>query len=154
MSGHLHMFDLTNGVNILRLICGLFFIPHIVGKFTEPATLNFFKAAKFNPPATWMYIAGTVETVLTIVLVFAIYTPYVAAVAAAHLFVAGAATYKVTRKWIWVIGGIEYCLFWMLCVHRARGADLAALIWPHSSVDRRCRSSSNIERPTARRSRK
>ena len=26
-------FDLTNGLNILRLICGLFFIPHIVAKF-------------------------------------------------------------------------------------------------------------------------
>ena len=40
MSGWAHNFDLTNGVNILRLICGLFFIPHIVGKYTEPATLN------------------------------------------------------------------------------------------------------------------
>ena len=71
----LENFDLTNGVNILRLICGLFFIPHIVAKFTEPATLSFFKAAKFNPPATWMYVAGTIETFLTIGLVFAIYTP-------------------------------------------------------------------------------
>ena len=72
-------FDLTNGLNILRLICGLFFIPHIVGKFTEPATLNFFKAAKFDPPATWMYFAGTIECFLTVGLVFAIATPYVAA---------------------------------------------------------------------------
>ena len=75
MSGWAQNFDLTDGVNVLRLICGLFFIPHIVGKFTEPATLSFFKAAKFNPPATWMYIAGTIETVLTICLVFDIYTP-------------------------------------------------------------------------------
>lgn len=65
MTGYLHNFDVSNGVNVLRLICGLVFIPHIVGKFTEPATLNFFKAAKFNPPATW------------IGLVSAIYTPYV-----------------------------------------------------------------------------
>ena len=72
-------FNLLNGIVILRLICALFFIPHVVGKFTEPATLGFFKAAKFNPPATWMYIAGTIETVLTIGLVFDIYTPYVAA---------------------------------------------------------------------------
>ncbi len=89
--------------------------------------MNFFKAAKFNPPATWMYIAGTIETVLTIALVFDIYTPYVAAIAAIHLLVAGAATYKVTKKWIWVIGGIEYCVFWMLRLHRARHADLAPL---------------------------
>src|ERR1041385_9183587 len=118
-------FNLLNPLVDLRLICALFFIPHVVGKFTEPATLGFFKAAKFNPPATWMYIAGTIETCLTIALVLDIYTGYVAAIAAFHLFVAGAATYKVTTKWIWVIGGIEYCVFWMLtCV------VLAMLTWP------------------------
>jgi putative oxidoreductase len=101
-------FNLLDGVVLLRLTVALFFIPHVVGKFTEPATLNFFKAAKFNPPATWMYIAGAIETVLTILLVFGIYTHLVALVAAFHLFVAGAATWKVTKKWIWVIGGIEY----------------------------------------------
>ena len=63
-------FNLLNPIVDLRLICALFFIPHVVGKFTEPATLGFFKAAKFNPPATWMYIAGTIETILTIALVF------------------------------------------------------------------------------------
>jgi putative oxidoreductase len=125
MSGLAQIFDLTNGVVVLRLICGLFFIPHIVGKFTEPATLNFFKAAKFNPPATWMYVAGTIETILTIGLVFAIYTPYVAVVAGLHLLVAGAATWKVTKKWIWVIGGFEYCLFWALACFA-----LAMLTWP------------------------
>src|SRR6478752_1083047 len=104
-------FNLLNPIVDLRLICALFFIPHIVGKFT--------------PPATWMYIAGGIETLLTIGLVFDLYTPYVAAIAAFHLLVAGAATYKVTKKWIWVIGGIEYCVFWMLaCV------VLAMLTWP------------------------
>src|ERR1700678_3624210 len=95
-------FDLTNGINILRLICGLFFIPHVVGKFTEPATLNFFKAAKFNAAASWMDFGRTIEAFLTIGLVFAVYTPYVAVLAAFHLFVAGAATAKVSKKWIWV----------------------------------------------------
>ena len=108
-------FNLLNGLVILRLTCALFFLPHVIAKFTEPATLNFFVAAGFKPPATWMYIAGTIETVLTLGLVFDIYTPYVAAIAAFHLLVAGAATYKDTKKWIWVIGGIEYCVFWMLC---------------------------------------
>jgi len=118
-------FNLLNGLVILRLTVALHFIPHVVGKFTEPATLNFFKAAKFNPPATWMYVAGTIETVLTILLVLDIYTPYVAVIAAFHLLVAAAATYKVTKKWIWVIGGVEYCVFWMLtCV------ALAMLTWP------------------------
>ena len=117
-------FNLLNEFNLLRIICGVFFIPHIVGKITVPATLQFFVEAGFRPPATWMYIAGAIETVLTIALVFDIYTPYVALIAAFHLFVAGAATYKVTKKWIWVIGGIEYCAFWMLaCI------VLAMLTW-------------------------
>jgi putative oxidoreductase len=118
-------FNLLNGLVILRLTVALHFIPHIVGKFTEPATLGFFKAAKFNPPHVWMYIAGAIETVLTLLLLFDIYTPYIALIAAFHLFVAGASTYKVTKKWIWVIGGIEYCVFWMLtCI------ALAMLTWP------------------------
>ena len=125
MSGYWYNFDLGNGANILRLVCGLFLIPHVVAKFNEPATLNFFKAAKFNPPAAWMYFAGAIEALLTIGLVFSIYTPYVAIIAAIHLFVAGAATYKVTKKWIWVIGGVEYCVFWMLCC-----IALAMLTWP------------------------
>ena len=96
MSAVLQNFDLTNEFNILRLICALFFIPHIVGKITVPATLEFFVKAGFKPPATWMYIAGTIETVLTIGLLFGIYTQWVAAIAFVHLCVAGAATYKVT----------------------------------------------------------
>jgi uncharacterized membrane protein YphA (DoxX/SURF4 family) len=119
-------FNLLNGIVLLRLTVALHFIPHVIGKFTEPATLGFFKAAKFNPPHVWMYIAGTIETVLTILLLLDIYTPYVSCIAAFHLFVAAAATYKVTKKWIWVIGGIEYCVFWMLCC-----ISLALLTWPH-----------------------
>ena len=107
-------FNLLNEFNLLRIICGLFFIPHIVGKITVPATLEFFVKAGFKPPATWMYIAGVIETLLTIGLVFGILTPYVAAIAVIHLLVAAAATYKVTKSWIWVIGGVEYCVFWAL----------------------------------------
>ena len=124
-------FNLLNPIVDLRLICALFFIPHVVGKFTEPATLGFFKAAEELPRNSagvhsWMYVAGTIETILTVALVLDVYTPYVAAIAAFHLFVAAAASYTVTKKWIWVIGGIEYCVFWMLsCV------ILAMLTWPH-----------------------
>jgi len=121
----LYRFNVLDGIVLLRLACGLFFIPHVIGKFTEPATLGFFVAAKFRPPAAWMYLAGCIETVLAIGLIFDLYTPYFAAVAAFHLLIASAATYKVTRKWIWVIGGVEYCIFWMIaCI------VLALLTWP------------------------
>ena len=91
-------FNLLNEFNILRIICGAFFIPHIVGKITVPATLEFFVKAGFKPPKTWMTIAGAIETVLTIGLIFGIYTQYVALIAFIHLLVAAAATYKVTKK--------------------------------------------------------
>ena len=118
-------FNLLNEFNILRIICALFFVPHIVGKITVPATLGFFTAAGFKPPATWMYVAGTIETALAICLLFGIYLQYVAFIAFIHLLVAAAATYKVTKSWIWVIGGIEYCAFWSLaCI------VLAMLTWP------------------------
>ena len=108
-------FNLLNEFNFLRIICGLFFIPHIVGKITVPATLEFFVVAGFKPPRAWMIVSGIIETILTVGLVFGIYTAYVAFVAFIHLLVAAAATYKVKNCWIWVIGGVEYCVFWALC---------------------------------------
>ncbi len=98
-------FNLFNEFNILRITCAVFFIPHIIGKITVPATLDFFVKAGFKPPATWMYIAGAIETVLCIGLFFGIYLQYVGFIAFIHLLVAAAATYKVTKCWIWVIGG-------------------------------------------------
>jgi putative oxidoreductase len=115
MSGLAQNFDLTNEFNILRLICGLFFIPHIYAKFFVPAALGFFQAAKFKPPAFWMYVSCVIEIVLTIGLIFGIYTTYVGAVAAIHLMVAAVAVWKVTGKWLWNIGGAEYCVFWAIC---------------------------------------
>lgn len=108
-------FNLLNEFNILRIICGLFFIPHIIGKITVPATLKFFTDAGFKPPAFWMYLAGAIETVLCVTLVFGVYTQYFAFIGFIHLLVAAAATYKLTKCWIWVIGGVEFCIFWAIC---------------------------------------
>jgi putative oxidoreductase len=116
MSSFAQDFTLTDPFNILRLICGLFFIPHIYGKFFEPAALGFFVAARFKPPAFWMYVACVIETVLAICLILAIYLPYVGAIAAFHLLVAAAGVYRVSGgKWLWNIGGVEYPVFWAIC---------------------------------------
>ena len=42
---YLQNFDITNQINILRLICGLFFVPHIYAKFFAPEALGFFVAS-------------------------------------------------------------------------------------------------------------
>jgi putative oxidoreductase len=108
--------NLLNEMNILRIICGAFFVPHIYAKFFVPQALGFFVAAKFKPAATWMYLACVIEIVLAIGLIFGIYTSYVAWVAAIHLGVAAIAVHRVTGgKWLWNIGGYEYCLFWAIC---------------------------------------
>lgn len=108
-------FSLLNEFNILRIICALFFIPHIVGKITVPQALKFYVDVGFKPPKFWMYLAGTIEVFLTFFLLFDIYTKFVGVIAIIHLMAAAAATYKLTKNWIWVIGGIEYCVFWALC---------------------------------------
>lgn len=105
-----------SGSAILRVICGAFFIPHIVAKFVEPAALGFFVAAKFRSPAFWMYVAGVVEIILAVCLIFAVHTTYVAALAAFHLLIAAGAIYRVSNgKWLWNIGGNEYPVFWAIC---------------------------------------
>jgi putative oxidoreductase len=109
-------FNLLDGHNILRIACGAFFIPHIYAKFFVPAALGFFVAAKFRPPALWMYVACVIEVVLAAGLIFDILTTYVAALAAVHLAVAAAAVYRVAEgKWLWNIGGYEYPVFWAIC---------------------------------------
>lgn len=109
-------FDLTNPFNILRIMCGAFFIPHLYAKFMVPDVLAFFAAAGMNPPTRWRNVTCTIEVVLAIGLIFAILTPFVAAAAAIFLFVAAVAVYRVSGgKWLWNIGGCEYCVFWGLC---------------------------------------
>jgi putative oxidoreductase len=109
-------FDFANGYDILRVICGVFLIPHIYAKFFVPAALGFFVAAKFRPPKLWMYLACGIETVLAAALILGILTKYAAAIAAIHLAVAAVAVARVTGgKWLWNIGGYEYCVFWAIC---------------------------------------
>ena len=116
MSIDFNNFDLSNEFNILRIICGLFFIPHMIGKFYEPAALQFFVKANFKPPAAWMYLSGSIEAVLAIGLILGIFVPYVAAIAAIHLIIASIAIIRVTNgKWLWNIGGCEFPVFWAIC---------------------------------------
>lgn len=125
-------FNLLNEFNILRITCSIFFIPHIIAKFTVPQALQFYVDVGFKPPAFWMYLAGAIETVLCICLFFGLYTQFAGAIGFIHLLVAAAATYKLTRKWIWVIGGIEFCIFWAICclvvaMHAYRTVGLSPL---------------------------
>jgi len=115
MSNLYQNFNLLDEFNILRIACGAFLIPHTYAKFVVPEALGLFVAAKFKPPAFWMYVSCGIEVVLAIGLIVGIYPMYFGAVAAFHLAVATVAVYRVTGKWLWNIGGCEYPLFWAIC---------------------------------------
>ena len=115
MSSLYQNFNLLNEFNLIRIICGVFFIPHIYAKFFVPEALGFFVAAKFKPPAFWMYVSCVIEIVLAIGLIAGFYPVVFGAVAALHLLVATIAVYRVTGKWLWNVGGCEYPLFWAIC---------------------------------------
>ena len=109
-------FDVTDGYAVLRVLCGAFFIPHVVGKITaREASVAFFKRAGFRPPQLWSYAAMALETVLAACLALGILTVYAAYLACLYLLVAAAANFSVSRKWLWHIGGSEWPLFWALC---------------------------------------
>jgi putative oxidoreductase len=112
-------FDLSNGLNIIRIICGLFFFPHVAGKFAAGAvsagTVGFFAKAGFHPPEVWVYIAAFSETAAAVALVLGICTRFAAVGAVALL---GIAVYSLQVVkgfgWTWNTGGYEYPVFWAL----------------------------------------
>jgi len=103
-------------VYVLQFICGFFFIPHIVGKFTaREASQGFFRAAGMKPVGAWWGAALLIETVLAIMLIVGLYVHVAAWIACIYLLIAAAAVLKVAKKWLWHIGGCEYPLFWAIC---------------------------------------
>ena len=110
-------FDLTDGVNILRMICGLFLLPHLYAKASNlEFTYKIYRDFRLYPPKAWVFACITIEIICAIGMVFAIWTRYVALLEAVFLFVAAWAVWRYSRgKWLWNIGGYEYCLFWAIC---------------------------------------
>lgn len=109
-------FDLSNGYVILRIICGAFLLPHSIGKFTaREASFGFFKAAGLKPAALWAYTAMAVEVVMGVSMIVGFHTRYVALLLGCYLLVCAAAVIKVEKKWLWHIGGCEFCVFWAIC---------------------------------------
>jgi putative oxidoreductase len=108
-------FDLTNGFNILRIVCGLYFIPHIWAAFYVPQAIDVFVKNGFRPPAFWLYASAALECVFAVGLTFGIFVHWIAALAAIHLTIAAIAVFRLSeRKWLWNIGGCEFPLFWAI----------------------------------------
>ncbi len=94
-------FDFTRGDTIVRLIAGIFLVPHIYSKLVGSGTVGFFKAAGFKPPAFWMYVACAIEASVAMSFLSNMYARYFGVLGAVHLLIAGAAVYRVSKgKWL------------------------------------------------------
>jgi len=110
-------FDLTEGHNVMRIVCGLFMFPHVASKFVagglNEKTVAFFAKAGFQPAEAFVYLASSVEALSGILLVLGICTRWAALTAAGALGVAVYALLEVGGfKWLWNLGGFEYPVFW------------------------------------------
>ncbi len=111
----------------LRMICGLFFLPHLVLKFVFfNDTLVFFKKAGLPFPKQLIFVDAAVEAVVSTMLIANVVTWFAGGLGALHLSVAAAAVWRANgHTWRWNRGGPEYPLFWAtLCVLIALGS------WP------------------------
>ena len=112
-------FDLTNGYNVLRIICGAFLIPHIAGKFAagglSAGIVGFFAKAGFQPPEVWVVIASASEIVAAITMILGICTRFAGIGTFALLLVTVYALQVVKGfGWTWNTGGYEYPVFWAI----------------------------------------
>lgn len=114
-------FNLCNGVNLIRIICGLFMIPHSLTKFADggfltvlnPGTIGFFESVGLAPGAFWVWIAFLAEFGTGIALILGICTRWAAFGAGCVLLVAVYALHAAKGfGWLWNKGGYEYPVFW------------------------------------------
>ncbi|MBT3067506.1 DoxX family protein [Rhodoferax sp. U11-2br] len=110
-------FDLSDSHNVVRIICGLFMLPHFAGKFVAGSltagTIAFFGKAGFNPPEVWAYMAACAELVTGMALVLGLCTRW-AALGAAFVMAMAVYALQVVKGfgWTWNTGGYEYPVFW------------------------------------------
>jgi putative oxidoreductase len=114
-------FDPTKMENIVRIACGVFYFPHIVGKFAafgvlNPPIVKFFAAAGMSPPEVWVYVAAASELAVAIALTLGICTRF-AALGSAALMAVAVYSLQVVKGfgWTWNTGGYEYPVFWGIC---------------------------------------
>ena len=105
--------------HLLRILCGVWFVPHIVGKIKnfEKAT-GTFVAAGFKPGKPFIVATIALECLAVIGLVFNVFPQAAAACAVTVLLGAAYAVVRINGfKWRWQLMGPEFPLFWALaCV--------------------------------------
>ncbi|WP_137817689.1 DoxX family protein [Pseudomonas sp. 2FG] len=99
---------------VLRILCGIWFLPHCIGKIQNfaPASLTFAKVG-LRPGRAFVAITIALELLAGIGLVFGIQEKLAAALAVVVLMGASYAVLRINGfNWRWQKQGPEYMLFW------------------------------------------
>jgi len=106
-------FDLTNPVVVVRLMAGLFYIPHVLFKLMGfSASVAAFGKMGFEPPLYWLLLAIATEAICAVGLTLNLYTRYVSLMSAGTMAFAVYGTFATKGvHWMWNFG-VEYLAFW------------------------------------------
>ncbi len=107
-------FALSDGMNIVRMLAGLFYAPHVLQKLMGiDASLAFFGRAGLQPAVLFLGLALVFELTSFIGLTFGLFTRWVGLVSAGCMVVAAYAIIQTKGiGWYWAGGGVEYLVFW------------------------------------------
>jgi putative oxidoreductase len=113
--------ELVDAKTAIRIVCGLFFVPHTIAKLRNVARASLlFDKVGLRPPRFFVLLTIALEITASIGFISGRY-PRMAAVLATIVLIGAA--YAIARAhtmmWRWQHPGIEYMLFWAivcLCV--------------------------------------
>lgn len=113
------LFASIDPLAVLRILCGIWFLPHCIGKIQNfnLAALTFAKV-DLRPGRAFVAITIVLELLAGIGLVFGIQEQFAAGLAVVVLMGASYAVLRINGcNWRWQKQGPEYMLFWaMACV--------------------------------------
>ncbi|MGX9964482.1 DoxX family protein [Roseomonas sp. F4] len=123
-------FDVSDPVVVLRLLCGLFYAPHVLFKLNHMAGSAAFFGKVLPFPEVFLYLAIAAELACLVGLTLNILVKWVGLLSAGVMAVAIYATLMTKGMgWMWNLGGVEYLVFWGIA-----SASLAVQAWKHEQA--------------------
>lgn len=109
-------FDFTQPLNVIRVVAGLFYLPHILFKvFGMAGALGFFAKAGLVPAPFFVGLALVVESLACVSLTFGLYLRWTGIMSAGCMAVAAYAVFATKGVgWLWNLGGVEYLVMWAI----------------------------------------
>ncbi|MBY6265603.1 DoxX family protein [Azospirillum sp. 412522] len=103
-------------MNMVRILLGLFYAPHVYQKLSGiDASLAFFAKAGLEPAPLFLGLAILCESVAFVTLVGGFFTRWTALLSAGCMVVAAYAMFTTKGvNWYWAKGGVEYLVLWGL----------------------------------------